>query len=390
MTRVRTGIERLVSETPERLADKRVGLVVHAASVDSRFRHTVALVSELPGVHVEAIFGPQHGVTTHTQDNMIEWEPEGAEGRGPRVHSLYGRVRKPTPEMLAGLDVLVFDLQDVGSRYYTYIQTMALCMEACGEQGVEFMVLDRPNPLGGLATEGPILEPEYRSFVGLHPLCVRHGMTVAELALMYREQFGVACELELVLMDGWRRELLFPQTGLPWVLPSPNMPWFDTALVYPGMCLLEGTNLSEGRGTTRPFEFFGAPFIDPVLLTGELERLGLPGVHFRPARFQPTFQKWQGRVCGGAQIHVLDPRAFRPFFTAVAVLWTIRRLYPDQLEWRPPPYEYEQVRLPIDILAGTPRVREAIDEGTPLEAIDRWLREQAAEFDRRRTEFLCY
>jgi uncharacterized protein YbbC (DUF1343 family) len=386
---VRTGLDVLLAERPRLLQGKRVGLVVHAASVDHRLEHAAQRIASLPGVELAALFGPQHGITTHTQDNMIEWEGEPS-ADGPRIHSLYGRTRKPTPEQLADLDLLIFDLQDVGSRYYTYIQTLSLCMEACGEQGIPLLVLDRPNPIGGLAVEGPVLEPEFRSFVGFHPIAVRHGLTVAECAHLFRNRFGVQCALELVLMRGWERRFHFPDCGLPWVLPSPNMPTYDTALVYPGMCLLEGTLLSEGRGTCRPFELFGAPFIEPERLIRELRGLELPGVHFRPAWFQPTFQKWANQLCGGAQIHVLDREAFLPVKTAVAILWTVRRLHPGRKLWRDPPYEYEENLLPIDILAGTDRLRLLIDSWASWRELSEWLDESPQAFREERGDWLLY
>jgi len=367
----------------------RAGLVAHAASVNVDLEHACDIISAVNGCQLAALFGPQHGLTTHTQDNMIEWEGDG-HSQGTRIFSLYGQARKPTPDMLASLDLLIFDLQDVGSRYYTYIQTLSLCMEACGEAGIPLLVLDRPNPVGGDRLEGPVLQHGFRSFVGLHPIAVRHGLTTGELALMFRAAFGVTCKLEIALLNGWQRQQLFADTRLPWVMPSPNMPTFDTALVYPGMCLLEGTNLSEGRGTTRPFELFGAPFINSAALVKELRGYELPGVRFRPVTFQPTFQKWAGQLCGGAQIHVTDNILFRPVLTATAILRTIIQLYPNEFAWRQPPYEYEETLLPFDILAGTDRLRQDLMNAAPLAHIQEWLDADADEFRRAREEFLLY
>jgi uncharacterized protein YbbC (DUF1343 family) len=256
--------------------------------------------------------------------------------------------------MLDGLDVLLIDLQDVGSRYYTFVWTMYLCMRACERCGIAVVVLDRPNPINGLTIEGPVLDPNHRSFVGMHPIPIRHGRTIGELAQQFRKETFPNCELSVLPLKNWDRAMWFDQTGLPWVMPSPNMPTVDTATVYPGMCLFEGTNISEGRGTTRPFEIFGAPFIDAEKLCAELKSLKLPGVFFRENYFQPTFQKFAGQLCGGAQIHVIDRDEFRPFQTGVEIIREIGRLHPDQFAWKQPPYEYEREKLPIEILLGGP------------------------------------
>ncbi|MBX3112209.1 MAG: DUF1343 domain-containing protein, partial [Fimbriimonadaceae bacterium] len=299
-------------------------------------------------------------------DNMIEWEGYTDPRTGLRFYSLYGEHRKPTPAMLEGVDVLVYDVQEVGARYYTFIWTLALCLEACREAGVPVLVLDRPNPIDGVTVEGPGADPAYASFVGLYPLPVRHGMTVGEVGRLLVERYIPGAEIDVVETDGWDRRDLFPATGLPWALPSPNMPTPDTALVYPGQCLLEGTKLSEGRGTTRPFEIFGAPYIDGWRLAEELNATGLGGVVFRPVQFQPTFQKHKGEVCQGCFIHVSDPGTFQPVRATVALLHTVRRLWPDAFAWQDPPYEYEHTLMPVDILWGGPWLREGVDAGTPL------------------------
>ena len=307
-----------------------------------------------------AFFGPQHGFLGQTQDNMVEWKSY----EHPRLHipvySLYGEHREPTPEMLNELDVLVVDLQDIGSRYYTFIWTLYLCMRACERCRTAVVVFDRPNPINGVTTEGPTLNPNYKSFVGMHPLPIRHGRTIGELAQQFRDEAFPTCELSVLPVKNWDREMWFDQTGLPWVMPSPNMPTLDTATVYPGMCLLEGTNISEGRGTTRPFEIFGAPFIDAQKLCSELNALRVPGVFFRENYFQPTFHKFAGELCGGAQIHVTDRNAFHPFQTGLEIIRLMRNLYPDQFAWKQPPYEYETEKLPIEILLGGP-VNEFFD-----------------------------
>jgi uncharacterized protein YbbC (DUF1343 family) len=256
--------------------------------------------------------------------------------------------------MLNGLDVLLVDLQDIGARYYTFIWTLYLCMRACEKAGVAVVVFDRPNPITGVITEGPILDPNYKSFVGLHPIQVRHGKTIGELAQQFREEAFPDCQLSILPIKNWERAMWFDQTGLSWVMPSPNMPALDTATVYPGMCLLEGTNISEGRGTTRPFEIFGAPFIETERLCRELNDLKLPGVFFRENYFQPTFHKFAGEFCGGAQLHILDREKFRPFLTGVEIIKCIRKNYPEQFQWKQPPYEYEWKTLPIEVLIGGP------------------------------------
>ncbi len=357
-----TGLDILLRDGHPALSGRRLGLLCHPASVDRRLRHAAPLLQGDSRFDLRALFGPQHGLRGETQDNMIEWEGFTDPVTGLPARSLYGEHRKPTAAMLADIDVLVVDLQDVGARYYTFIWTLLLCMEACAEEGKAVVVLDRPNPLGGMS-EGSVLDMEYRSFVGLAPIPMRHGLTVGELAPWFASHFGLDVDLHVIAMEGWKRSMEFEETGLPWVMPSPNMPTPDTAFVYPGMCLLEGTSLSEGRGTTRPFEIFGAPGIDPEALCRRLDGRGLDGVVFRPLSFEPTFQKHAGRLCGGAQIHVTDRGAYRPVRTAVEILAAVRAVAPDALSWNPPPYEYEAEKLPIDILAGGTDLRESVDAG---------------------------
>ena len=345
---VKTGLEILLDSKLELLDGERVGLIVNPASVNSRFEHAADLFHQRSQINLSALFGPQHGIRGETQDNMIEWQTFRDSRTGLPAYSLYGEARKPTPGMLGDVDVLIFDIQDVGTRVYTFIYTMALAMEAARECGKRFIVLDRPNPIGGVQVEGNILETEFQSFVGMFPIPMRHGMTTAELALMFNREFGIGCELEVVKMEGWRRSMFYEDTRLPWVLPSPNMPTVDTAIVYPGSVMLEGTNLSEGRGTTRPFEIIGASFIEPDELIGELVKENPPGVVFRPLHFQPTFHKFAGELCGGIQLHVIDRNAFKPVITGVTIISAIRRLYPDGFAWKQPPYEYVYDKLPFD------------------------------------------
>ena len=354
--RVELPIDHLAEVWPAKLRGARLGALLHPASVSANLIYTSKILEGENGklFQLAAFFGPQHGFLGQTQDNMIEWKSYEHPRLGIPVHSLYGEHREPTPAMLDGLDVLLVDLQDVGARYYTFIWTMFLAMRACEKAGVHVVVLDRPNPINGLTTEGPILDREYFSFIGLHPIHVRHGRTIGELAQQFREEAFSKCELSILPMKNWKREMWFDETGLPWVMPSPNMPTLDTAIVYPGLCLLEGTNISEGRGTTRPFESFGAPFIDAEALARELNHLDLAGVYFRETYFQPSFQKFAGEVCGGAQLHVTDREKFQPFKTGIEIIKRVRKMCGEHFEWKQRPYEYEWKRLPIEILIGGP------------------------------------
>jgi uncharacterized protein YbbC (DUF1343 family) len=361
------GIDRLFSTDFAALKSRRVGWVCNQASVATGWDHGLhhARRAAASGTfEIVAAFGPQHGIWGHTQDNMIEWTGYRDEKTGLTFYSLYGEHRKPTPEMLAGMDTLVIDLPDVGARYYTFVWTMALCMEACHEQGISVMILDRPNPLRGDRVGGTMLDPALSSFVGLHPIPTQHGLTIGELARLLKTRYFPNLDLQIVEMGGWSRAQDYDAAGAPWVMTSPNMPTVDTAWVYPGMCLFEGTNVSEGRGTTRPFEMFGAPWVDGDVMCAELNALALPGVHFRPVTFQPTFHKFAGEVCEGAFIHVTNRAAYQSTPTGVAILHHLRR-YPG-FAYKDPPYEYVWDRDPIDILLGQYWLRQAIDEQQPL------------------------
>ena len=390
MAKVMTGLDMMVEEGFAPLKGRRLGLLAHPASCDRRLRRAWCLLDEAASADLQVLYGPQHGFRGETQDNMIEWEGYLDRDTGKPVHSLYGMHRKPTPAMLDGIDTLVVDLQDVGARYYTFIWTLMLCLEACAEQGKQVVVLDRPNPLGGVEREGTVLDPAWTSFVGLAPIPMRHGLTIGELALFFRQWRCLDLDLDVVWMEGWRRSMDFEATGLPWVLPSPNMPTIDTAFVYPGGCLLEGTNLSEGRGTTRPFEIFGAPWIDPDILVGALEAWNLPGVRWRPLSFEPTFHKYAGELCGGVQVHVTDRRAFASVTAYTAAIAAIRQVHPDRFAWREPPYEYETERLPVDILAGGPVWREQIEEGASPWQMQAGWGEQLRAFDDLTASFRHY
>jgi uncharacterized protein YbbC (DUF1343 family) len=387
VSRVKTGLEALLAR-PSRLRGARLGLVANPASVTADLTHAALALRSGRAFRLAALFGPEHGVWANAQD-LVEVEDGRDPMTGLKVFSLYGATRKPAPDMLEGIDALIVDLQDVGSRYYTFIYTMLLALQACAEAGRRLVVLDRPNPLGG-ALDGNVLDPEYRSFVGLHPLAARHGMTIGELALMFRSELGLRVALDVVPMRGYRRAMQFEDTGLPWVLPSPNMPTMDTAFVYPGGCLLEGTNLSEGRGTTRPFELVGAPWLDPWRLSRDLQKERLPGVRFRPVFFTPTFQKHAGRLCGGVQVHVTDRRRFPAFLAYLLLIAHARRQNPQAFAWRDPPYEYEYVKRPFDILCGTDLVRKTIEEGVSPRRLLPRFRGELQRFQARRRRFQLY
>lgn len=380
----------VVAETQRKLLrGQRLGLLVHQASVDRRLEHAITVLGNLPRTRIACLMAPEHGLWGAPQDHA-PIRPEVDPATGLPVFSLYGARRAPTPAMLRDLDGLVVDLQDVGSRYYTFVWTMTLAMQACARAGVRVVVLDRPNPLGGELTEGNVSDPSFASFVGLYPLAIRHGMTIGELAAYLNAEHAIGCDLTVVPMRGWRRVMRWEETGLPWVPPSPNMPTLDTARVYPGGCLIEGTNLSEGRGTTRPFEWIGAPFLDAHAYAETLARMHLPGVHFRPTRFRPTFHKWARQFCGGVQLHVTDVARFKPFLTGLALIAAARTLAPRHFAWRRPPYEFERHRLPFDILCGTDRIRTAIERRRPLTVLEAEWRPPREAWIRRRRRYLLY
>ena len=385
-----SGLEILLGDRLDLLRGKRIGILSNPTSVDRRLRHIVDLLWGHPEITVTTLMGPQHGARGETQDNMIEWQDYRDPVTDLPVYSLYSHTRKPTAEMLDEIDALVIDMQDVGARIYTYIYTMVLAMEACREADVEVIVLDRPNPLNGVDVEGPVLEPGFSSFVGLYPLPIRHGLTIGELARYFNEEMGIGCRLQMVAMSGWQRHMFFADTGLPWVIPSPNLPTPDTALIYPGMVIFEGTNLSEGRGTTRPFEMSGAPWVRPERLLPLLQDLALGSATFRPVFTVPTFHKWEGALVGGVQIHVTDPRAYRPFRTGLGLLLAYRSIDPDRFEWRAPPYEYEIEKLPFDILCGTDSIRLQIEAGSDLESIESSWKPNLDRFKRIRNAYLIY
>ncbi|MGE5815715.1 MAG: exo-beta-N-acetylmuramidase NamZ domain-containing protein, partial [Acidobacteriota bacterium] len=389
---IATGLDRLLDETGvnRNLKGKRVGLVCNPASVDSRIRHAVDRFSHSSDCTLAAIFGPQHGFRSDLQDNMIESPHTEDRSRRVPIYSLYSETREPTREMLDGINALVVDLQDVGTRIYTFVYTMANCLRAAARHGQHVIVCDRPNPIGGVAMEGALLQPDYTSFVGQFPIPMRHGMTIGELARLFNEEYGIGASLEVIPMRGWTRPQYFNDTGLPWVMPSPNIPTLDSAIVYPGTVLFEGTLVSEGRGTTRPFEIIGAPWIDGERFAQAMNARSLAGVYFRPAFFEPTFQKHAQQTCGGCQLHVLDREAFLPVKTAVAMIVEFRREDPARFAWKEPPYEYEYEKTPIDIMWGSDRLRKAIEAGVPADEIAESWTGEVATFEELRGPSLLY
>jgi uncharacterized protein YbbC (DUF1343 family) len=361
----RSGLDIAASAFPRELSGKRIGLLCHAASVTSGYVHAVDIFRNSP-CSLAALFGPQHGMFGQTQDNMIEWQGYTHPALKIPVYSLYGERRKPSTESLSRLDALVVDLQDVGARPYTYIWTVKLCMEACCEAGIPLWILDRPNPIAAVALDGPVLDNEFHSFVGGAPIPLCHRMTIAEIAMLLKRMYVPSADCRVVWMDGWWRNSLWPETGLPWVMPSPNMPSFETALVYPGMVLLEATNMSEGRGTTRPFEIVGAPYADIDAVLSEVKRLDIRGCVLRRHDFIPTFQKWRGELCSGFQVHVLDPCTYEPVFTTAAIIGAVIKASDRKFVFSDPPYEYDPVHKPFDILAGNSGLRRILETGGDL------------------------
>jgi len=389
---MRAGLEKLLENPKRWLGKARVGLVTNPTGVDRHLRHAIDLLHGHPDANLRLLFGPEHGIRATAQDMIGVADTRDPVTGLPEI-SLYGKSFEslsPTPAQLAQIDVLVFDIQDVGARYYTYAATTALCMRAAKTAQIKVIVLDRPNPINGTQIEGGGLDPGLENFCALYPIPQRHGMTVGELARLYKDTFGIGCELEVVPCDGWKREWYYDDCNLPWVMPSPNMPTLDTAIVYPGMCLLEGTNLSEGRGTTRPFELFGAPFIDPRKLADELRRYDLPGVAFRPCLIQPAFHKFANERCGALQLHVTDRRAFCPYRTGLAILVAVKSLWPEKFSWRTEPYEFRTDVPAIDLLTGKAEVRRAIDQGKPIEEVMRIACTGTDAYDNGRSGALLY
>lgn len=373
MTKIATGLENLVRHTPAGLGRKRLGLLCNQASVDSSFNHARDIIEKLfPGA-LKAIFSPQHGFFAEKQDNMIESGDFTDSRLSIPVFSLYGKTRIPDRSMMEAIDVLLVDLQDAGTRVYTFFTTLSSCMEKAAETGTKVVILDRPNPAGGLQVEGNCLDPEYASFVGRYPVPMRHGLTIAEFAAYINQSFGIGCNLQIVPMSGWKRSMYFDETGLAWVAPSPNLPTVSSTVVYPGQVIWEGTNISEGRGTTLPFEIFGAPFIMTEAITEKLGESFPEGAVLRSAVFEPTSGKWAQTPCSGFQIHVTDRERFMPYRTSLKLLSVIMQLFKDDFAWKQPPYEYEYEKLPFDLITGDPAIRRHIEAGgDPVELEEHW------------------
>ncbi|MEN8198991.1 MAG: DUF1343 domain-containing protein [Thermodesulfobacteriota bacterium] len=383
------GLEKLTGSEPF-LSGKRLGLLCNQASTDCQLRHSRDVLLELYGDQLTCLFSPQHGFFSEKQDNMIESDHARDPVSNLPIFSLYGEGRKPDASMFDHLDVLLIDIVDVGTRVYTFLYTMAYCLEAAAEYNKQVLVLDRPNPVGGTMVEGNILREECSSFVGLYPIPMRHGMTFGELALFINEEFKIGADLTVVPMQGWQPAMLFRDTGFPWVSPSPNMPTPETALVYPGQVIWEGTNCSEGRGTTLPFEFVGAPFWEHEAILEHLRATELPGCFFRPLVFQPTSGKWAEQPCRGFQLHVTDVHTFLPYRTSLALLQAVMQLYPDDFSYKEPPYEYEFERLPMDLILGDRELRRGLEAGTSIAELEESWQSDLALFLEKRNKYLLY
>lgn len=389
-TRTRLGIEVLLDDQIDLIRGQRIGLVCNPASVLPSFRHDADIFFEHPEINLTALFGPQHGIRGDVQYNMIETPHVRDPRTGLMVYSLYSETRVPTEEMTGEIDTFVVDLQDVGCRIYTYTYTMANCMIAAAKYGKRVVVCDRPNPINGIDVEGNVTEKAFTSFVGQFELPTRPGMTIGEMAMLFNEHFGIGCDLEVVKMTGWGREMWHEDTGLPWTLPSPNIPTIDTCAVFPATVHFEGTELSEGRGTTKPFELNGAPFIDAYAWAAELRKFDFPGAAFREAYFQPTFSEFAGETCAGVQLHVTDRAVFTPVIVGIAMVKTVYDMYPDHFQWRQNEYEYEFGRNAFDIVAGTDQIRKAFEAGVELKEIEAAWAPRLAEFKVIRERFLLY
>jgi uncharacterized protein YbbC (DUF1343 family) len=387
---VKTGLENLFDHPKTGLKSYRLGLLCNPSSVDRQFIHARMLIDSLYPGQLKALYSPQHGFYAEKQDNMIESSDMPDPVLNIPVFSLYGDTRIPTRKMFDAIDLLIIDLPDVGTRVYTFSTTVSYCLEAAKKYGKKILLLDRPNPIGGNLVEGNILNPEYRSFVGRFPVPMRHGLTMGELALLYNEHFGIGCDLEIIPLKGWRRHMLFKDTGLPWIAPSPNLPTPDSALVYPGQVIWEGTNISEGRGTTQPFELFGAPFINSKKIIEFLGHDKIPGAILREAAFEPTANKWKGEICKGFQIHVTDHESYRPYQTSLRLLQAVLLTHKEKFEWKSPPYEYEFKKRPIDLILGDKSIRQCLESGIKLDELEKEWGENLGRFLTTRQKVLLY
>ncbi|MGD9366267.1 MAG: DUF1343 domain-containing protein [Desulfobacteraceae bacterium] len=390
MPSIRLGLEKCIASPPPYLRKARVGLLCNPASVDADLVHSRKRLKSALGNRLKALYSPQHGFFAEKQDNMIESNHRKDPLLGLPVFSLYSRTRIPNREMLDPIDVLLVDLQDVGTRVYTFIYTMSYCMEAARNFDKKVVILDRPNPIGGVAVEGNCLEPDMFSFVGRYPIPMRHGLTIGELARLFNDAYGIGCDLDVLPMAGWQRQMHFGATGLPWIAPSPNLPTPTSALVYPGQVIWEGTNVSEGRGTTQPFELFGAPFLDPYRVLDAVSREALEGAFLRVVEFEPTSNKWQGEICRGFQLHVTDHHRFKPYCAGLSLLQAIMHCHGEAFEWKAPPYEYEYDRMPIDLIIGDPKLRQQLSEMVPMSVLESNWQDGLSAFDTLRQRYFLY
>ncbi|MFO8085084.1 MAG: DUF1343 domain-containing protein [Desulfobacterales bacterium] len=390
MTIVKTGLENFLENHLKKFKGFRLGLLCNPSSVDRQFIHSRILIDKMYPEQLKALYSPQHGFYAEKQDNMIESADTFDPCLNIPVYSLYGETRIPTKKMLEAIDILLIDLPDVGTRVYTFSTTVSYCLEAAKKYDKKVLVLDRPNPIGGNLVEGNLVEPECSSFVGRFPVPMRHGLTMGELALLYNECFGIGCELEIIALKGWRRHMFFKDTALAWVAPSPNLPSPESAMVYPGQVIWEGTNVSEGRGTTQPFELFGAPFIDPPKILEFLGDQKFPGAALRETAFEPTANKWKGKICKGFQIHVTDPEIFRPYQTSLKLLQAVILLNKDQFRWKSTPYEYEFEKRPIDLILGDKKICNILESGRSVEVLERSWSESLKNYLGMRQNVLLY
>ncbi|MCG6910793.1 MAG: DUF1343 domain-containing protein [Deltaproteobacteria bacterium] len=390
MRGVRTGLDNLIASPPAWLKGKNVGLLCNPASVDSRLRHARLLIDAQLPCRLKSLFSPQHGFFSEKQDNMIESADTSDPILKIPVFSLYGKTRVPELRMMDGLDVLIVDLQDVGTRVYTFMYTVSYCLEKAREHKLKVLLLDRPNPIGGVAVEGNCLSPAYSSFVGRYPIPMRHGLTMGELARLFNREYGIGCDLTVVPMNGWKRDMLFPATGLPWVAPSPNLPTPASTVVYPGQVIWEGTNVSEGRGTTQPFELFGAPYIDPVAIEAFLRDAVLAGVVLRSTAFEPTANKWKGALCHGFQLHPQDTTLYRPYATTLLLVQAVIACHAGAFAWKQPPYEYEFDKMPIDLILGGKNIRERIENLDDIEDVVASWTDETEAFERMSRSYYLY
>jgi len=390
MTKVLSGLENLIAKPHQWISNERIGLLCNPASIDRHLNHTRRLVDQTLPQQLKALYSPQHGFFAEKQDNMIESEDIIDPVLQIPVFSLYGQTRIPEARMFEPIDVLLVDLQDVGTRVYTFIYTLSYCLEAARDHNIRVVILDRPNPINGIAVEGNCLAADCVSFVGRHPIPMRHGLTVGEIGILFNDYFGIGCDLEVIPMGGWKRNMWFGDTGLPWVAPSPNLPTPVSTLVYPGQVLWEGTNVSEGRGTTQPFELVGAPFMNVQKILATLEKAKVPGVVFRPAVFEPASNKWQQTACHGFQIHVTDPQRYQPYATTLHMLQAVILHHREQFEWKAPPYEYELERMPIDLIIGDRTIRKRLENLDSLDEIEASWQEELNQFKKISQEFQLY